>query len=338
MKPQQFLLYICLLTVIYFIAATGCTMDSSTPNPTSALVHITNTPSVAMTIPTYTAEPELITTLTATQLSTEPPTPKPITPTLPPTLSPTSTPIAPTFTPLPTLAPAEAGALTLELLENNGGCQLPCWWGATPEETSWETIASFLNSFALKVTHLGDETSTNPAYELRFTVPESINLSGRIRVLYSVRKGVIEDIGIELGNSPHYGLSQVLTTYGQPSEVWLSTYSRSRDNNLPFRVILVYLDGGFVIKYFDEAEEIGQMISGCPQQMERQFIDLWLWNPERILTFRQILGEASLFGRQQTYLPLEEAAEMEIQTFYETFKDSNNDTCLETPAILWPDP
>ena len=49
----------------------------------------------------------------------------------------TQTPTAPpTFTPLPTLNPEEEQATVLTLLESNGGCALPCWWGITPGTTT----------------------------------------------------------------------------------------------------------------------------------------------------------------------------------------------------------
>ncbi len=35
-------------------------------------------------------------------------------------------------------------------------------------------------------------------------------------------------------------------------------------------------------------------------------------------------------------MPLAQATEMDIETFYQTFKNPNNTECLETPAELWP--
>lgn len=38
----------------------------------------------------------------------------------------------PTFTPVATLSIEQEGTLLSSLLANNGGCELPCWWGITP--------------------------------------------------------------------------------------------------------------------------------------------------------------------------------------------------------------
>jgi hypothetical protein len=55
-----------------------------------------------------------------------------------PTLEETVAPIpTPTWTPLPAVPPATADAIVEDLLKNNAGCRLPCWWGVVPGETQW---------------------------------------------------------------------------------------------------------------------------------------------------------------------------------------------------------
>lgn len=50
----------------------------------------------------------------------------------------------PTYTTAPTLPLDEAKAFAADLLINNAGCSLPCWWGFIPGETPWETIRDVL--------------------------------------------------------------------------------------------------------------------------------------------------------------------------------------------------
>jgi hypothetical protein len=38
------------------------------------------------------------------------------------------------------------------------------------------------------------------------------------------------------------------------------------------------------------------------------------------------------------YQPLETATGMDVKTFYETFKDPDNVSCLQTPVEIWPTP
>src|SRR5262245_28586986 len=72
------------------------------------------------------------------------------TPTFTSTPTPTQTPL-PTWTPRPTLPPAQAEALALDLLTHNADCRLPCWWGFTPGQTSWQVARSFLATFASNI-------------------------------------------------------------------------------------------------------------------------------------------------------------------------------------------
>ena len=41
------------------------------------------------------------------------------------------------WTPTISSTNVEGQKLVQELLENNGGCKLPCWWGFTPGKTTW---------------------------------------------------------------------------------------------------------------------------------------------------------------------------------------------------------
>lgn len=43
-------------------------------------------------------------------------------------------------TPVPTLPPKEQNAYLLNLIETNGGCELPCFLGIQPGISSWEDI------------------------------------------------------------------------------------------------------------------------------------------------------------------------------------------------------
>lgn len=49
---------------------------------------------------------------------------------------------------LPTLSTSGADLLISDLLINNGGCKLPCWWGIMPGETPWNEAYQTLSTFA----------------------------------------------------------------------------------------------------------------------------------------------------------------------------------------------
>lgn len=240
----------------------------------------------------------------------------------------------------PTLSSAEAVAFVLNLLQVNDDCLFPCWWGASPNETTWQEFEPFLEQFATEIINLESVSPNNPleTYEVHINVPMQISPTDQLILFYTTRNGVIENIEIELGNSSPYSLPELLTKYGPPSDVWLSSYSYSRDNNLPFRTILFYLDQGFMVTYFDDAEEKSGDIVGCPQQSDNQFIRAWLWYPQSEIVIEDVFNKSPLIDQTQAYLPLEEATNIEHEDFYEIFKDANNTSCIETRADLWPRP
>lgn len=261
-----------------------------------------------------------------------------------PSQTPSQTPALPTAvlspTAEPTLSSTEVAAFVLNLLQVNDDCLFPCWWGATPNETTWQEFEPFLARFATEIINLESVRPNNPleTYEVHINVPMQFSPTGQLILFYTTRNGVIENIEIELGNSPTYSLPELLTKYGPPSDVWLSSYSHSRDNNLPFRTMLFYLDQGFMVTYFDNAEEKSGNIVGCPQQSDDQFIRAWLWNPESGIVIGDIFDKSPLIDQSQAYLPLEEATNIDFEDFYEIFKDVNNTSCIQTPADLWPSP
>jgi hypothetical protein len=90
--------------------------------------------------------------LTFTPTQTVAPTPRPTnTPTFTPTL---------TWTPLPTLPSQQTRAKIEELLETNGGCELPCWWGITPNETAWPETLHFLRPYIFQLVECSISNST----------------------------------------------------------------------------------------------------------------------------------------------------------------------------------
>ncbi len=295
--------------LICFLAA-GCgpTNDSNTTTPVP-VTRITAIPSMTSSL-----------LMAATPTNTRWPSPTP---------SPTKT-RPPTLTPLPTIPAEAAPELVQDLLQNNAGCRLPCWWGAIPGQTTWQEAERFLNSFQAEV------SSRQGFHEVRVAVPEEVYSAGLgyILLYYWAPEDVIEQIDVMPAPSTTYQLPQVLVDYSLPTAVWISTYAGARDGTLPFRLLLFYPEQGISIQYIDHlADEVDYKISGCFQE-EDSPPTLFLSSPEIALTPQEVL-EVSHFDEGQFYLPLEEATGMEIETFYQIFKQSNGTNCLETPVELW---
>jgi hypothetical protein len=289
------------------------TLSSSVLTPTQQVAHTQSTPALP---PTSTPRPTATSTPTRT-VTALPTTPSPL-------------------TPLPTLPPDQAEALVQELLENNAGCQLPCWWGFVPGQTEWQKARQFLDQVAVEIYV---SSPNQPLFFANVLIPVSEGIYPVYRThTYTVQNGIIEVIEVQQGAVPGYDLSAFLKTHGVPTEIRLRTYSQAREGDLQFDVVLFYPEQGILARYATQAQAIGSHIRGCPQQEPAAI--LALWSPERELTFSESSSQTIDIRNEDwwPYRPLQEVTQMDVATFYQVFQSSDNADCLETPADLWPQP
>jgi hypothetical protein len=325
MKNSKLLIVMANLLLIL----AGCTVSSAAPAPLGeglsdiSTIVVTLTPSATRTLPPVTQTPSPTPALTLA------PSPTP-TPTAQPTV--TETPVA-----IPTPPGTSLTEQVLWLYETNNGCQLPCWWGMTPGQTTWPIAEEFLNRFDEDI-YSASSAPRRAYYGVLIPLPTKVFGEDWSELGIVVQDDVINHIRtrVSMGNTPpgyltQYMLSTFLTTYGQPAEVWLSTYSAPY-SDLPFRVVLFYPDQGIAALYGSNGIKQGEVVSGCPQQSPVGFLSLW--GPSLTLTFEEVKSSAAAYNVD--FLSLEDSTEMDVTTFYETFKNPDNSTCLETPAHLWP--
>lgn len=260
---------------------------------------------------------------------TSPPVPPTVTPSL---VLPTRTPL-PTKTPTPTPRPwfvnEREYAFLRELLETNGGCELPCWWGITLGETTWEEAKERLITPGLH------RAIPHPA--LAYDYCYDITLRPR--------EGIIQTIHIQAEVFPstrserfardwrRYSLDQVLTRYGMPSQVMLELWPNPPGPYYPYRLFIFYDHLGILIGYTGSAVP-GEPLRVCPRFEEMEILDLWLQSPERGVSLLELADLDPLEEAQM--LPLEDATGMDVSTFYETFRQAGTAVCLESPAEVWP--
>jgi hypothetical protein len=228
--------------------------------------------------------------------------------------------------------------MALELLENNNGCKLPCWWGVTPGQTEWQTAYQFLRMFDSDPYFFSN--SEFGFYEVHIPLPIEVFGNSIMGQFYFVQNGIVVRIDAHVaigdiadGYLNQYTLPEFLTTYGQPTEVWLSTYPGAGEGgSLPFSVILFYPKQGIVAKYGSNGGEYEDFVRGCPQENPVSYLQVL--PPGSKKTFEKTMVGTSALSAWR-YLSLEEATGLDVATFYETFKYQDNTTCLETPAEKW---
>ncbi len=204
------------------LVAVACTAPTQTPTP--AILRATETPP-----PTVSAT---ATRPAATSTSTRVPSPTKPTATPRPTITPRATRTA-SWTPLPTLPPTQARQRVLELLQDNGGCRLPCWWGVAPG-SAWAEADQALRPFATSildgVASYYTDAATGAVHSVRYhgvTVrePDGTPISS---VLFKVVDGLVDEIlPSTYGTDVGFSLARILTTYALPDEILIDSGSRA---------------------------------------------------------------------------------------------------------------
>ena len=344
-KKSTPLIFVILLLGLF---SAGC--SSSTPITNEPAYTVFHSPSSIVTNslpPEYSETPTVIYTPSATFTS--------IAPTF--TISPTCTQSLPTPTPLPTLPADEAETTILELLQGNGGCAFPCWWGIQPGESSLQTTQSFLETFdAIVIGNIFDEFGGYARWfvtedDLIIDVDVSLvsdrepaatveGMHFALQVTRRLDEGGFEVVWDNPLNTRYlqaYMLPQILNAYGQPDEALV----QANEYYGEFYLLLDYSTQGFTIWYIADMEHHTDIYRGC---MANVYTYISLWNPDLAYTWaegitRTTSGEAwEIDELNQVFQPLEEATSLTLEEFYQIYSDPENTSCLETPVEIWPGP
>ncbi|HWR64712.1 MAG TPA: hypothetical protein VN364_01195 [Bellilinea sp.] len=258
-----------------------------------------------------------------------------------PTLSPTQTRMArPTATgtrePLPTLPPAEAFEKVEELLETNGGCAFPCWWGITPGKTSWNEVLDMLQPIAWRMSSL----KNHPVYkdkvtrEFYFAFDDEPTLINSLMVIFVLEKETLEIEWIVSGQP--YDLLFILDTYGAPDEILINadgipvTGPAAYDYNLIYSKHGIIAGGGRDAKVIHRNGEDFALI--CQSDFKTDARGLVFWSPELKLEFKDVFIQ---YESIENYLLLETVIGMNQKEFTTFILENDAGNCLEIPMSKW---
>jgi hypothetical protein len=224
-------------------------------------------------------------------------------------------------TPLPTLSVAESTKFVEELLLNNGGCKLPCFWGIVPGITEWNNAKAFLKTFA--------EIREGRYYSIKVQDPEypRVNL-----IEFKVQEDIIVEVVAGPPITRNFTVDKILIEYGVPEEVYLLTYRNAPAFPIPAFLILNYQNQGILVQYEFASEKINDTeFSICSQPIGPS---MWLRSPKKMLTELEI--NQSVLGSEPSYTlrKIDEVSNVSTEEFYEKFKGSS--ACFITPINIWP--
>lgn len=303
--------------------------------------------------------PLLTNTIVATMISTSPATKgiDPMTPTstqIQKTVVPTETRSAQTPFPtkIPTLSELQTSEMIVDLLQNNAGCELPCIWGFTPGKTSWEIALKDLRSIGSTIRT--EKGTGGELFWTRFMIPEN-NLN--VGISFVVNEGLIRIVSLganiyrgdyTIVDDPIYPVqmeryiySNVLTTYGKPTEASILVWPGIEPNVTPdYYVRLIYPDRGFMVFYagFLEMDKNRDTFRLC---LDKANISLSTWSPDKESSILEVyLSDTTSYDLEdarrhfESFRPLVEVAGIDIDKFYDLFVEGKH-ACLETPVKLW---
>ena len=263
---------LCLIMAVVIVSCRQPNQEASTQPPT--------VPSPA----TQSQTPIATINRSATPLASQ----SPIATNRPPMITATMVPARiPTLTPWPTLVADEQRARLIALFRDNADCQLPCWWGIVPGQTSWpaaHTLLSPLASFMF-TTQSGNEAVS----EVYVVLPQEISSAGQVRHFYQLEGNVVQRIELrDIWDIDTLQLAAVLTEFGKPDEVRLQGVTQSPEGPL-FSIAVVYPGTGIYIEYgVLRAKIVGDQVQLCAPLFSP--FDALLMSPETASTFEQMIA------------------------------------------------
>lgn len=287
-------------------------VTSSDPQNDSAIITMTPTSSLALTTPTRTFSP---TVTTISQLMS-----------------------SPTWTPIPSLSADEAIETILDLYKDNGGCELPCWWGIHPGKTSWKAAREKLSPIGLVS---GKSIGKNlEIYEFDFIIPveaDSLGL-GFIDSTLWVKDGFVTAISSNVGwinKYFDYSLSGLLKTLGQPEEIWIKVNTDTMD--LPhYELDLFYPSKGIRLNSTGDASaENNGSVTICPKEFRRGEFPpaILLWDASIEHTYKNLsavlLGGSREIGGEGFDLLENVAVDFDEAEFFNTYQNVSTNRCIE---------
>lgn len=264
------------------------------------------------------------------------------TPSIIPTALPTSTLISSetlSWEPTSALPFESTKQVVSRLLENNGDCELPCWFGIVPGVTKWmearklfQTFAEIADSASSTVV-IDGKTRNVKSHAVGFEIPGEERKWGALLV---DQDEIVSFIRVDGVTSKRGGfiLSKLLSEYGEPDQIYLRTTIHVPSSELPFRLVLYYKERNILVDYNLIGKRQGQNICAYPQS---EGAILWLWSDNsQYASADKEFPEWALSSREKPPIPIDQVTDFAKSTFYQTFVHTNNTVSLCTSIDKWP--
>jgi hypothetical protein len=274
-------------------------------------------------------------------------------PSLTETVSPTNTvtltpipqqpPVTPSFTwtPINTLDSQEREETLFANFTNNGGCNLPCWWGIIPGETSWEEVQTKLSPLGTMFKR-GDYDFSHVTFSIMvpLELPDAIDPSfPYFEPNLIIKRDIVETILINaswVSENLDYSLMGFLQMFGPPTEIFLRSSldvmeEASYWNKPYYNMIVFFPDNGVFVFSSDMYQGTEDELELCPGEVKfgSSPAGLLLFSPKPNLTLANYL-EANENFQLDEYQSITEITHIsKMKDFYDLFKEPDGVQCLE---------
>lgn len=241
------------------------------------------------------------------------------------------------WTPIPTLNPEAAISQIKELYVNTIPCELPCWWGIAPGQSTWAQARQILSQLS---TEGGPYfKGVIPSYSYSFEVPENfeaLNL-GFIEATLYVRDEIVVAVSTNTGwvhRNFEFSRTGLLALLGQPDEIWIRYTPPEDEMLIEYEIDLLYKSEGILLNISGEAQKGNGTLLICPQNFQRGAFPpaITMYTTKIADTFDQL--REMLFGKHD----LAESRYVRLQTvtngfgesdFFNVYKNENATECFD---------
>lgn len=216
------------------------------------------------------------------------------------------------------LLPKDIQQRIIELLTNNNGCKLPCFWGITPGSTSWDDARTFLQEFN-RIYSQDEQFRDGPyrEYSVNLTVAD-LKSGFQFPLTISVGDNTVQRMYILVISGDgfsfkdywfNYSLDNLFKTLGKPDVAYLGFVEHQADRGYGLR--LLYLESKIAVIYSLFPKTNYEI---CPNFLygdEMELLGVSLLYPESTLdilprTWRHVLEDDDYWRTIQQELGIDE--------------------------------
>jgi len=227
------------------------------------------------------------------------------------------------------------------------GCKLPCWWGITPGEGTWEDVSSVFQNVGAPPLTFGqhEETAWFDLYIaivpesagpplLAFGVFEEAGIINRIDASFALHHSPPNGYGPLDQAAERYSLQGLLLEVGPPTQVLLHAPGARSEPNAPwaYGIWLYFQDKAIAAYYEGEGMSlVNDKVRVCPTYELTHQVSLFLGNPASPATLQQMTSGSSSIPEQLndgSLATLAQAASITEDEFYALLA-SDPRACLE---------